>query len=140
MDYETIIKIVSTLASFLFVTLIPIIVMYVKKFKAWKEAKIAAENATTEAEKQAAEAAKKEAITEMLSYANTLVVAAEETYKNVDTILKNQGQKGCGAVKKDSVMTKLQAACMEKGVEFNEEFWSGKIDELVQLTRKVNAK
>lgn len=126
MDAYTIVKILAAVASFVIATLIPSIVLLVKKWKAWKAAK-------TEAEKQAA-------INEMLGLANDLVVQAENTYKNVDTLLKQQGSKGSGAVKKDSVMTKLQAACIQKGVEFDEEFWNTKIDEIVKLTREVNAK
>lgn len=126
MEAEVIVKIISTVLGFVFATLIPSIVLLVKK---WKEAK----KAKTEAEKQSA-------INEMLGIANSLVLSAEETYKNVDNVLKGQGQSGSGAVKKDSVMTKLQAACIEKGVEFDEEYWSKKIDELVELTRNVNVK
>lgn len=126
MDAEKIVTIVLSIASFLVVTLIPSIILMVKK---WKEAKAA----TTEAEKQAI-------YNEMLNEANKLIAAAEETYKEVDAVIKLQGGTGSGVVKKDSVMTKLQAYATEKGLTFDADYWSAKIDEIVDLTKKVNAK
>lgn len=140
MDAYTIVKILIAVASFCIVTLIPSIIMLVKKWKAYVAEKEKAAEAKTEAERAAAEAEAEKIKNELLGEANSLVVAAEETYKVVDTILKERGQKGCGSVKKDSVMTKLQSLCIQKGVEFDAEYWGAKIDELVQLTRKVNAK
>lgn len=139
MDAATIIKIVGAIAGVLFSTLIPTVILYVKKYKAWKTAKEEAAAAQTEAEKAAAEAEAEKIKNELLGAANDFVVAAEQTYKEVNDILKSNGGAGCGAVKKDSVMTKLQAACIEKGVEFDSEYWSAKVDELVTLTREVNA-
>ena len=126
MDAEKIVTIVLSIASFLVVTLIPSIILLVKK---WKEAKAA----KTDAEKQAI-------YNEMLDEANKLIAAAEETYKQVDAIIKSQGGTGSGVVKKDSVMTKLQAYATEKGLTFDADYWSAKIDEIVDLTKKVNAK
>lgn len=140
MDYAAIIKVISAIASFLFLTLIPIIVMYVKKYKAWVQAKEEAENAKTEAEKAAADAEAEKIKTELLDLANSLVEKSESAFKQFDTILKAQTGKGCGAMKKESVMTKIQAACIEKGVTFDEEYWDNKIEEIVKLTKKVNAK
>lgn len=122
---KLILGIISAVAALLIGTIIPLIVKFVKKCKEAKAAE-------TEAEKQAA-------INDLLGIAHQLVAAAEETYKSVDSILKGQGGKGSGAVKKDSVMTKLQAACLEKGVEFDSEYWSTKVDEIVALTKEVNA-
>lgn len=140
MDAETIIKIISAVASFLFATLIPTIVLLIKKWKAYKEAKEEAAAAKTEAEKIAAEAEAEKIKNELLGEANSLIKEAETTYKAVDTILKNSGQAGVGAVKKDSVMTKIQAACIEKGVTFDADYWNAKVDELVALTKQVNSK
>lgn len=126
MDAEIILKIVIAVASFLTATLIPSIIALVKYVKSYREAK-------TDAEKQAV-------YNDLLSETNKLIAAAEQTYKQVDTIIKQQGGKGSGEVKKDSVMTKLQAYCSEKGVAFDAEYWSAKIDEIVALTKEVNAK
>lgn len=119
-------KIAIAVATFLIVTVIPTVFLLIKK---WKEAK----NAKTEAEKQ-------EAYNEMYDIAHSLIMAAEETYKQVDEILKNKSGAGSGAVKKDSVMTKLQAYCIEKGFTFDSEYWSAKVDEIVAMTKHVNAK
>ena len=126
MEVEVVLKIIIAVASFLVATLIPSIIALVKYVKSYKQAK-------TEAEKQAI-------YNDLLTEANSLIAAAEQTYKQVDTIIKQQGGAGSGAVKKDSVMTKLQAYCTEKGVAFDSEYWSGKIDEIVALTKQVNAK
>lgn len=124
-EAKIIISIVGTLATLFFVVLIPTAIKAWKAWKAYKEAQ-------TEAEKQAA-------INDLTSLAKDLIISAENAYKEVDAILKQQGNKGSGAVKKDSVMTKLQAACIEKGIDFDCEYWSNKVDELVKLTREVNA-
>lgn len=124
MDAETIVKIVIAIASFLLVTLIPSIILLVQKWKASKAAK-------TEAEKQ-------KIMNEMLDLANELIVKAEETYGQVNQIVKQQSGKGLGAVKKESVITGLQAYCNEKGIAFDNEYWSKKVDEIVEVTKKVN--
>ena len=135
-----IIGIIGAVASFLFVVVIPTTIKLEKTMKNYKAAKEAAAEAKTEAERNAAEAEAEKIKNELLGMATSLVQSAENTYKEVDAILKTKTSKGCGAVKKDSVMTKLQAACIEKGVDFDEEYWSAKIDELVKLTREVNTK
>lgn len=125
MDYNQIIAIIGSVASFLFVTLIPSIIALVKNIKAKKEAK-------TEAERQAIE-------NDMLNQVNGLIASAEETFKELDKSLKNNGQKGCGALKKDTVMNKLQTYALQKGIVFDADYWSKKVDELVTMTKKVNA-
>lgn len=126
MDAETIVKIVIAIASFLVATLIPSIILMVKK---WKEAKVA----KTDAEKQAI-------YNEMLTEANNLIAKAEDKYKELDALIKSQGGAGCGKDKKDDVMTKLQLYCNQKGLDFDADYWSTKIDEIVALTKKVNTK
>lgn len=125
MDKELLIKLLIALAVFLFGTLIPSIVGYA-------QARKKAKNARTEAEKQTA-------LNDLKSLAQGFVVDAESLYKDIDAIVKEKG-KTCGAVKKDSVMTKIQDACLTKGVVFDKEFWSKEVDDLVEVTRQVNAK
>lgn len=137
---ETILKIVSIVASFLFATLIPFIIAAIKKGKAYKQAQEEIAAAKTEEDRKAAELKAETAKNELLDMTNSLIQEAENTYKNVDKILKTQTGTGSGAVKKESVMTKLQAACLERGVEFDADYWSAKIDELISLTKAVNAK
>lgn len=125
MNIVDILKIVSVVATFLIGTLIPTIIVLVKKAKQAKKAK-------TEAERQ-------EIINEMLVQAQGFIVEAENLYAQVNSIVKQQGGT-CGAIKKDGVMTKLQAVCLDKGIEFDTEFWSKTVDDLVLMTRQVNAK
>lgn len=124
MDYTQIIAIIGSVASFLFVTLIPSIIALVKNVKAAKEAK-------TEAEREAIK-------NDMLNQLRALVSAAEQTYKSVDDILKSKGQKGCGELKKKAVMSDLQNYAYDKGVAFDKEYWSKQVDEVVALTKQVN--
>lgn len=125
MALKDILTLVITIATFLFTVLIPTIIMLWKVRKAYKTAK-------TQAEKEAA-------INDLKALALNFVVEAESLYKDIDAIVKQSG-KTCGAVKKDSVMTKIQDACLTKGVAFDKEFWSKEVDDLVAATRKVNAK
>ncbi len=119
------ITILIALATFLFTVLIPTLIMWYKSWKKYKAAK-------TEAEKQAAK-------NEIKTNAQNFIIEAENLYKDVDSIMKGQG-KTCGAIKKDSVMTKIQSDCLAKGVEFIAEEWGDYIDKQVALTRQVNAK
>lgn len=125
MAVETIVKIIILVASFVITTAVPFIISLVNANKKRKEAK-------TEAEKQAA-------INEMAEVAKGFIVQAEQLYKEYDALMKANGSTG-GLVKKDSVMSKLQAYALEKGYTFDAEYWSNKIDSIVELTRKVNAK
>lgn len=139
-EARVIIAIISSLAGLLFVTIIPTIIKLVKTAKQYKAAKEAVAAAQTEAERVAAEAEAEKIKNDLLDMASNLIKEAESTYKNVDNILKQQTGTGSGAVKKDSVMTKLQAYCLENGVTFDSEYWSAKIDELVEMTKEVNTK
>lgn len=122
---EKIITIVSTLAGFLLTCLIPTVIVMINRIKAVRKAK-------TEAERQ-------EALNDLKALAQGFVVDAESLYKDIDAIVKQNG-KSCGAVKKDSVMTKIQDACLTKGVAFDKEYWSKVVDDLVTVTRQVNVK
>lgn len=126
MELKDILTIVSAIASFLFVTLIPFIVTTIKNFKAAKEAK-------TDAERQAI-------YNDMLDKVSGFIADAETTFKALDTSLKAQGQTGCGALKKRTVMQELQTYALTKGIEFDADYWGAKVDELVKVTKQVNAK
>lgn len=126
MDIQTILTIVTTVASFLLVTLIPSIIALVKQ---WKDAKAA----KTDAEKQAI-------YNDMLNQLTNLVANAESTFSPLDSSLKAQGKKGCGAVKKQTVLNSLQVYALTQGLEFDADYWAQKVDELVDVTKKVNAR
>lgn len=125
MEFEQILKIVSIVLGALCSTIIPTAIALAKAVKAKRQAK-------SEAERQAADNA-------MLQEVNNLIASAEALYKAVDTSLKSQGQTA-GPLKKKTVMADLQSYALKHGYVFDEEYWSGKIDEIVQLTRDVNAK
>lgn len=126
MELETILKIVSIVASFLVVTVIPSIialVKYVKKYKA----------AQTEAEKQAA-------INDLSDMAKNFIADAEKLYASINAAMKITGQSiSTGKLKKETVMSKLAQYALNKGYSFDEEYWSIKVDEFVNITKAVNA-
>lgn len=126
MDLVTILKIVSIILGFICSTLIPLGIALDKARKAKKEA-------TTEAEREAAN-------NDMLIYVQQLIKGAEDLYKQVDTLSKANGLGSLGSIKKDNVMTKLHAYAIDMGYDFDETYWSATIDEIVTLTREVNAK
>lgn len=70
---------------------------------------------------------KAHALIDLLAYANELIVNAEQTGTD-------------GPMKKNLVMTRLEIASMRRGIEFDSNEWSEKIDELVANTKKVNYK
>ena len=92
---------------------------------------------TDDAEKAKLEAANSAATIDMLNVCNELIITAETLYADVSSLLKKEG-KSAGAVKKDSVMSKLQAYAIEHGYTFDAEYWNKKIDEIVDMTKKVN--
>lgn len=126
MNLEQILTIVSTIASFLFVTLIPSVILLIKKWKAYK-------NAKTNEEQQ-------KILNEISDASIKFIQDAEDAFKSVDVVLKSKGEAGCGAMKKENVMTKIQSLCMQKGIEFDSQYWDSRVEELVTMTKKVNAK
>ena len=124
MDAETIVRILIALASFLFVTLIPSIIALINKSKKAKAA-------TTEAEKQAI-------YNEMLSDVKQIIADTEEAYKNVDALMKKDTGKGDSKGKKYNALEAVRILCLEKGIEFDPEYWSAQIDKEVAFTKKVN--
>lgn len=99
----------------------------------WNKDRKAKNNAINEAEKQKAQI-------EMLNQANSFIQIAEDTFNAFDRVMKAQHSGTAGALKKGSVMTNLQAFALSKGYEFDSEFWSNKVDEIVAFTKSVNAK
>lgn len=125
MDIKDILTLVSVIAGFLLSTLIPTVGGLIVKIRAYRQAK-------SEAEKQAI-------INEIGEDAKNFIVDAENLYKDIDHLVKQNG-KSCGPVKKDSVMTKIQDDCILKGIAFDKEYWSNYVDNFVAATRQVNAK
>lgn len=123
MEIYQIILIAIGALTFIIGTLIPFILTIKNKVVALKAAK-------TEAEKTAI-------INEIIGEAQTLIVDAENMYKSVDALLKQQGGSS-GALKKSQVMTGIQQLCLSKGIDFDFDFWSNEVEKLVTLTKKVN--
>ena len=136
MGIQEILQIVYAVCAF-FAAAIPLVIALWTTIK--KKIKLAKELASTtdEAEKAKLKAANSEATTDMLQVCNSLIINAEILYADVAALLKREG-KSAGIVKKDSVMSKLQAYALEHGYAFDAEYWSKKVDEIVELTRKVN--
>lgn len=137
MDIQKILNIVYAASAFLTAAIPLAITLYVTIKKKIKLAKDLA-CTTDEVEKVKLKAADSEARTEMLQVCNSLIANAEALYADVANLLKREG-KSAGIVKKDSVMSKLQAYALERGYTFDVEYWDKKVDEIVELTRKVNA-
>ena len=103
---------------------IPATVAFIKSVKARKAAK-------TDADKERADA-------DLLTNAKNFIAAAEVAFEGFDKMMKAQGS-SAGAMKKDTVFTKLQAYALQNGYAFDAEEWSAKIDKLVEFTKSVNA-
>lgn len=125
MNWEVIIHVASIVLGAL-ASGIPILIK-------WNNARKAKLSAVTEAEK-------KQAQIEMLEQANAFIQTAEVTFSAFDNVMKAQHTGTAGAMKKENVMTRLQAFALSKGYEFDAEFWSTKIDEIVAFTKSVNSK
>lgn len=125
MNWEIIIHIASVVVGAL-ATGIP-------TFIKWNNARKATKTAVTET-------GRKQAQLEMVEQANILIAEAETAFKSVDEIMKARNSGSAGQLKKKSVISDLQAYALSKGYEFNSEFWSAKIDEIVAFTKSVNSK
>lgn len=124
MTWLNIVYIILGILATLVSTVLPLIFKFVKAIKAVKEAK-------TEAEAE-------KAYNDMLAQAQSLIQAAETAFEGFDKVMKSQGS-SAGAMKKDNVVSKLQAYALSRGYTYDAEFWSTKIDEIVKFTREVNA-
>lgn len=136
-NIEIILKVVYAVASAVVVA-IPLVIALIANIKSKIKIHKQLANTTDEAEKAKLEAANSAATTDMLNVCNELIMKAETLYSNMSSLLKKEG-KSMGAVKKDTVMSKLQAYAIERGYEFDVEYWDKKIDEIVDMTKKVNA-
>lgn len=136
MTADTIFNIVYAVGGFL-VAAVPSVAMIIKAVKAKINARKQMQAAESEAEKAKLEAESAQATVDMTNAAAELIENAENLYDDVAEALKAQG-KSAGPVKKDSVMSKLQAYALTKGYGFDEQYWSDKVDALVTMTKNVN--
>lgn len=124
MNWYNVLYIVLGILTTAVTTVLPVVLKLIKSIKAYKAAK-------TEAEAE-------KAYNDMLSQAQSLIGAAEVAFAGFDKVMKAQGS-SAGAMKKDNVVSKLQAYALSHGYTYDAEFWSAKIDEIVQFTRSVNS-
>lgn len=135
-NIETILQIVYAVASAIAVG-VPLMIALIKSVRSKLKIHKELASTTDDAEKAKLEAANSAATIDMLNVCNELITTAETLYADVSSLLKKEG-KSAGAVKKDSVMSKLQAYAIEHGYTFDAEYWNKKIDEIVDMTKKVN--
>lgn len=126
MEKIEIVKIILFALSFIATTAIPFGIKLYFAIKAKKSAK-------SEADKQSAH-------NDMLAVVNGFIADAEIAFKGFDALMRQQQNTTAGAMKKDTVLTKLQAYALSQGYVFDAEYWSNKIDDIVAFTKKVNAK
>lgn len=129
----------AIMALSLFVGVVTSVISIKKSVTARKNAVAEAEAAKTDAEKAAAEAARERAEADLLANAKNFIKAAEVAFEGFDKMMKAQNS-SAGAMKKDTVFTKLQAYALQNGYAFDADEWSKKIDELVEFTKSVNTK
>ena len=60
------------------------------------------------------------------------VIDIEKLYSQVSKILHSAGLK-TGEIKKENVMNYIETQCNEKKIDFNREYWSNQIEELVKV-------
>ena len=112
--------------------IVSLVISLVKGIKKYKEAK-------TDAEREAA-------LNDMANAAGEFIAEIEKIYGYVKSSMPKVTQeeegtsetKPLGAQKKESVMSKLAQYALEKGYDFNMEYYSELIDKIVALTNKVN--
>lgn len=107
-----------------------VITVGIPAFIKLRKAILARRNAETEADKAKAES-------DLLMIAKQFIKDAEIIFAGFDKVMKAQGS-SAGAMKKESVLTKLQSYALNNGYDFDVEYWGNEIDELVKFTREVN--
>ena len=125
MNWLNIIQIILSIIVGIFGTAIPFLYKLSKSVKNVK-------NASTELEKE-------KATNDMIAMVNTLVAESEKAYNAIDKVLKANGDTA-GAMKFENVFIKLQAYALQQGYEFDAEYWTTQIKNIVAFTQEVNSK
>lgn len=133
--------IMTTFTAVLGFVLTVLIPFAVKVCVALKQGK--AEITKTAQDKLKAEAAEKNAAQklELTRAANEIIESLEKTFATQDYVLKTYDpSRTLGPVKKECALARLSEVAAEKGAEFDRDYWANEIDEIVRMTRNVNAK
>ena len=88
-------------------------------------------NAKTEEERLAADAAIKNCILETVGI-------AEQKFKTLNSALKNLGESGAGQLKKDFVLNVVRDLCDTQGYSFDRQSASDYIDKVIDVTKSTN--
>lgn len=136
-NFEMWIKIIYAVVGAL-VSGIPLLLSLIATIRRFHNAKRDALDATDEAGKLQADAEAAEAKLDLINYAKQLITTAESTFDTVNKIMKQRGE-SAGPIKKEVVMAKLQSYATENGYDFDETEWSNEVDDIVKLTKEVNA-
>lgn len=82
---------------------------------------------------------KEKAINDMMAMVHTLVEEAEKAYNPINKMLKTNGDTA-GSMKYENVFIKLQAYALQKRYEFDADYWTTQIKNIVAFTQEVNSK
>lgn len=69
---------------------------------------------------------------EITELAAQKVAEVEKLFSQATYVLKAAGIK-TGEIKKESVMTFIKGSCIEKGITFDADYWSEKVEKLVEV-------
>lgn len=73
-----------------------------------------------------------ETVDEIVGLATEKVVEIEQTYSKAAAVLKASGV-STGELKKENVMSYVESQCLEKGVAFDAQYWSERIERIVSV-------
>lgn len=132
MDIESILNVVYIISSIV-ITSIPFLISLIKTIKRKKQILNELNSTTSDLERQKLINLNNSATIEMFSICKQLIVEIEKAYENSSMINKS-------SLKKQDVLSKLNAYCDEHNVSFDVNFWSKTIDELISMTKQVNVK
>lgn len=60
------------------------------------------------------------------------ITTIEKIYSQASIVLKSMGLK-TGKIKKENVMNYIESQCADKGIKFDNEYWSERIEDLVKI-------
>lgn len=133
--------ILTALSSILGIIVTVVIPFAIKVYVSFKKSKAAITKA--DADKIAAEEAERKAaqMLEMTNKANEIIESLENKFASQNAILKQVNPtQTLGSVKKECALAEMSEYATVIGATFDREYWSKKIDEIVQMTSNVNSR
>lgn len=80
---------------------------------------------------------KQDIVNEIYDNCVKYVVAAEQAYSLLNASLKMQNE-SAGKTKLSYVLDKIKIDCLDKGVTYDESYWTNKVNNLVEMSKTVN--